>query len=401
MPRMLSQDAQGDDVKYLQDRLNSTPPTALPLLVADGTFGPETVARVQELQTNSGMGADGVVGSQTWAALLGSPVVITPGFFVLGRHLYDQFGTRVILRGVNKMCVFDNVDPDGLISFPEIKQTGANSVRIVWAITQNLSPGGVPTSTITLDSLITNAKAQHLIPMVELHDGTGIWSRLADLVSYWVQPVVVTIIQKHEAYLLLNLGNEVGDDTVSLADFQTGYADAIQQLRTAGIHTPLVIDASDWGKDLARLNDAAAPLLAADPDRNLVFSVHMYWSKSCGADAAFIQTNLQQAVAMDYPLIIGEFSRYGGYPCNDPAASICSPGSEIDYPTILATCSSLDLGWYAWEWGPGNAFGDPLCATMDMTPDRLRVNLKPGWAEQVAISSPFSIQNTSVTPGWI
>jgi hypothetical protein len=35
---------------------------------------------------------------------------------------------------------------------------------------------------------------------------------------------------------------------------------------------------------------------------------------------------------------------------------------------------------------------------MDMTSDRLFENLQPGWAEEVAISSPFSIANTSVTP---
>jgi len=35
---------------------------------------------------------------------------------------------------------------------------------------------------------------------------------------------------------------------------------------------------------------------------------------------------------------------------------------------------------------------------MDMTPDRLFAHLKPGWAHEVAISSPFGIQQTSVTP---
>jgi hypothetical protein len=35
---------------------------------------------------------------------------------------------------------------------------------------------------------------------------------------------------------------------------------------------------------------------------------------------------------------------------------------------------------------------------MDMTPDGLFANLKAGWAEEVAISSPYSIQNTAVTP---
>jgi mannan endo-1,4-beta-mannosidase len=36
-----------------------------------------------------------------------------------------------------------------------------------------------------------NAKANHLIPMIELHDATGDWSRLNELVTYWTQPARV------------------------------------------------------------------------------------------------------------------------------------------------------------------------------------------------------------------
>lgn len=401
MPRRLHAGSTGDDVKFLQERLNARPPTVLPLLVVDGNFGHKTLARVQEYQGNNALSVDGIVGPLTWGALLGHTTRETTGFFVLGRNLYDSGGTNVLLRGVNKMSVFDNSDPLGLISFPEIKKTAANTVRIVWAITSDLQPGGAPTSTTTLDSLIANAKANHLIPMIELHDATCEWSRLNDLVNYWTQPAVVTVVQKHQPYLLLNIGNEVGDETVSQADFVAGYSDAIERMRTAGIHTPLVIDASDCGKNLTMLNNAAGPLLAADPDFNLIFSVHLYWSMACGADAAFIQSNLQQAVDLGYPLIVGEFSRYGGFPCGSPEASICSAAGEIDYKTILAACHELQIGWYAWEWGPGNDFFDPLCSVMDMTPDRLFANLKPGWAQEVAISSPFGIQKTAVTPASI
>ncbi|MCE8425226.1 MAG: cellulase family glycosylhydrolase [Candidatus Methanoperedens sp.] len=399
MTRILRTRSTGDDVKFLQELLNSRPPTARPVLTPDGKFGAKTQARVQEFQGNNELPVDGIVGPSTWGKLLGHTIVKTTGFFVLGRDLYDRLGARVILRGVNKMSVFEQpADSSGQISFPEIKKTGANTVRIVWAATSNLQPGSPATSTVTLDALIMNARANHLIPMIELHDATGDWNRLEELVTYWTQPAVVRIIKKHQAYLLVNIGNEVGDDTVSQADFVAGYTDAVRRMREAGIHTPLVIDAPDWGKDLGMLNNTAATLLAADPEGSLMFSLHLYWSMSCGADAAFIRSNLQQAVDLNYPLIVGEFSQYGGYPCSDPAASICSPAAEIDYQTVLAACHELQLGWYAWEWGPGNDFNDLLCAIMDMTPDRLFVHLKPGWAQEVAIASPFGIQQTSVTP---
>jgi mannan endo-1,4-beta-mannosidase len=403
MPRTLINGSAGDDVSYLQEKLNSLPPTLLPPLVIDGDFGAQTQARVEEYQNNNGLTADGNVGPSTWTKLLKHATTKSPGFFVLGRNLYDRLGVKVLLRGVNKMCVFDRfADPKGLTSFSEIKQTGANTVRIVWAITTDLQPNGPATSTATLDELISNAIANRLIPMIELHDATGDWGRLGELVDYWTQPSVVTIIEKHAQHLLVNIGNEVGDDTVSQEDFVKGYTDAIQRMRAAGIHTPLVIDASDFGKNLIMLNDTAATLLAADPEYNIVFSVHLYWSISCGADEAFIRSNLQQAVDLDYPLVVGEFSQFGGFPCGSPpGTSMCSEGGKIDYQTILSACHGHGIGWYAWEWGPGNDFNDPLCAVMDMTPDRLFANLKPGWAREVALDSPFSINNTSVTPASI
>src|SRR2546428_5650459 len=120
MPRTLQIGSTGDDVQFLQERLNARPPTALPLLVVDGNFGPQTLARVQEYQGNNALSVDGIVGPFTWGALLGHTTRETAGFFVLGRNLYDRLGTNVLLRGINKMSVYDNAadrDPNSAKSF--------------------------------------------------------------------------------------------------------------------------------------------------------------------------------------------------------------------------------------------------------------------------------------------
>ena len=39
MPRTLRLRSSGDDVRFLQERLNARAPTAQPLLAADGKFG--------------------------------------------------------------------------------------------------------------------------------------------------------------------------------------------------------------------------------------------------------------------------------------------------------------------------------------------------------------------------
>lgn len=372
------------------------------------------LSRRQLLQVGSGFVA------ATTATLVGLPGLAQPArqpsqmrttLYTQGRYLYDRLGNKVILRGVNKMSVWDDEDPTGSISFPEIRKTGANSVRIVWAIRKDLQPGPSDTDPNQLDALITNAKANHLIPMIELHDATGEWERLPDLINYWIQPEIINIIQKHQEYLLVNIADEAGDDTITDAQFIEEYSQAIQKMRSTGIQTPLVIDASDWGKSLDRLDAAAARLIAVDPEKNLLFSVHLYWSMFAGADANFIRSKLENSVDLGYPLIVGEFSAYGGWAGVDEnnldengepkAKSMCSPDGEIDYKTIIEVCHENEIGWYAWEWGPGNAFNDPLCIVMDMTPDRRFVNLKSGWAEEVATSSPYSIKNTSITPSTI
>ena len=288
MPQTLNLGSTAPDVILLQTTLNNRPPTALPLLLVDSFFGAATLKRVKEFQANNGLLVDGLVGSITWGKLLGNPLPEKLTFYAKGRHLYDRLSNKVILRGVNKMSVWDEeADPAGSISFPEIRKTGANTVRIVWAIRKDLQPGSSDTDITHLDALIANAKANHLIPQIELHDATGNWNRLPELVRYWTQPAVVNIIKKHQAYLLVNIGNEVGDD-VSEAQFIDGYTRAIQAMRAAGIQTPLVIDASGWGKNLDILDATADRLIAADPQHNLIFSVHIYWSIANGADVNFI-----------------------------------------------------------------------------------------------------------------
>ena len=318
-------------------------------------------------------------------SLLGHAVVRTTGFFVLGRDLYDRQGARSS-SAVNKMSVFDNDDPLGLVSFPEIKQLARTRPDRL-GDHHNLQPGGPATSTATLDALIKNAKAHHLIPMIELHDATGDWGRVDELVNYWTQPAVVSTIRNTRLICWSTSGMK-WETTRSARPISSPDTLTPCSGSERPIHTPLVIDAPDWGKDLGMLNNTAATLLAADPDGNLMLSVHLYWSMSCGANAAFIRSNLQPAADLSYPLMVGEFSQYGGFPCSNPTASICSPAAEIDYRTILAACHELQLGWYAWEWGPGNDFNDPLCAVMDMTPDRLFAHLKPGWAHEVGDFQP-------------
>lgn len=64
----LQRGAEGQDVEYLQQRLNAHSPPARKLKV-DGIFGTVTEIRVMQFQRAKGLADDGIVGPLTWGAL--------------------------------------------------------------------------------------------------------------------------------------------------------------------------------------------------------------------------------------------------------------------------------------------------------------------------------------------
>ncbi|BCJ94288.1 hypothetical protein acsn021_18570 [Anaerocolumna cellulosilytica] len=294
-----------------------------------------------------------------------------PGFRVEGRFLYDNQGEKVILYGMNKMIIW--TDKDGIPSYSEIAKTGANSVRIVWSLEGSAED---------LDTAIRNCRSENMIPMIELHDATGDWSKLPTLVDYWIRPDIVEVIQKHQEYLLVNIGNEVGNQ-VSETDFKAGYKTAILKMREAGIHVPIVIDASSYGQDINILKSCGPYLIEADPDSNLMFSVHMWWPKAWGYTAQRVIDELEESVAINLPLIVGEF----GHMWDE------TESGQIPYKTILEYCYKYEIGYLPWEWGPDN---NPQ-TFLDMTTDGTYETLH-GWGLEVAVTSPYSISNIAERP---
>jgi mannan endo-1,4-beta-mannosidase len=294
--------------------------------------------------------------------------------YVSGRFLYDKFGVKFIPYGINHMTFW--TDLNGALSCPEIAKTGANIIRLQWLTTGTADQ---------LDTAITNCRASKMVVMPELHDATGDWSKLSSLVDYWVRPDVVAVLQKHQEYLLINIGNEVGQ-TVADADYISGYTTAATRMRAAGIHVPLVIDASGYGQNINGLQANGPTLTQNDPDHNLMFSIHMWWPYMWGHTDQEVIDEMAESVNMNLPLIVGEF----GNKWDD------STQGGIPYKTIIQYAYQDQIGYLPWSWGPGN---NPQ-TFLDMTTDQTYATLN-GWGLEVAVTDPSSIKNIAVRPAWL
>jgi mannan endo-1,4-beta-mannosidase len=299
-----------------------------------------------------------------------------PGFRVMGRNLYDHCGEKVILRGVSNPNIW--FQKDGGTNYAEIKKTGANVIRIVWQTSG---------SSTELDKAIENCRDLNMIPMVELHDATGDWSKLQQCIDYWTRDDIVEVIQKHEQYLLINIANEVGNSTISNSTFFNDYSKHVNSMREAGIHVPLIIDGTDWGKNITILQSEGLALIESDPDHNLMFSVHMWWPKMYGYTENSIVTEIAESVKMNLPLIVGEFSQMHGS-CDDKTIT---SNNSIPYQTILRECTNNQVGYIAWSW-----FGN--CNSLwDMTTDGTFRTLY-SWGLDVAVENEYSIQKNAKRP---
>jgi len=255
--------------------------------------------------------------------------VASTGFFVQGGKLYDKFGNEFVMRGVNNPHIWFDTSNQWLAyhALEDIAGFGVNTVRIVWQTNG---------SAANLARVIRRIVELRMVPMVEMHDVTGGTTNESLLLmsTYLAREDVKQVLLAYEDFLLVNIANEW-----SGSDFTAAYSAAISRLRTAGIDHTLVIDSNGFGQNAETILNEGAALTAADPQHNVLFSVHMYDEYSTDADGpARVTALLEQAAAAQLPLIIGEFGWQ-------------SPnGAAIDVAHILSESVRLGVGYLAWSW---------------------------------------------------
>ncbi|AGL18898.1 secreted beta-mannosidase [Actinoplanes sp. N902-109] len=269
--------------------------------------------------------------------LVSPPANAAAGFTVSGTQLVDANGNPFVMRGVSHAHVWYQSRTQQALA--DIKALGANSVRIVLGSGQRWGP--TPAAEVT--TVINQCKANRLICVLEAHDTTGYGEQagaatLDQAVDYWIS--VKSALAGQERYVILNIGNEPYGNT-NATGWTAATKNAIARLRAAGFEHSIMVDAPNWGQDWQFvMRDNAASVLAADPQRNTIFSIHMYGVFDTAAE---ITDYLGRFRSAGLPVVVGEF----GFDHSD---------GNPDEDTIMATAQRLGIGYLGWSWS-GNGGG--------------------------------------------
>lgn len=292
------------------------------------------------------------------------------GFHVEDGRLLDANGKDFVFRGVNHAHTWYPTRTGQALA--DIKGLGANAVRVV------LSTGARWTKNDVADvaNVVAQCKANRLVCVLEAHDTTGYGEQdgavpLSEAVDYWLE--VANAVRGQEKYVVVNLGNEPYGN-VDNAAWTRDTKDAIARLRAAGFDHTLMVDAPAWGQDWTNtMRENAPAVFAADPDRNTVFSVHMYGVYDTAAEA---EDYLGSFVDRGLPVVVGEF----GHDHSD---------GNPDEDAVMATARRLDLGYLGWSWSGNSGGVEYLDLATDFDASRLT-----GWGERL-FDGPDGIRRTS------
>jgi mannan endo-1,4-beta-mannosidase len=301
--------------------------------------------------------------------------------YTQGRYLYDSLDNKVILRGIN-LTLIDDWDFPQSDKLAEVEKTGANAIRIQWYI--NYPHISRPAYSLQdLDNFLTRCKASRIIPILFLGDltckaDTNLLN--TQLMPWWTSEPVLTVLRKHQQYLIINLANELGayrwtnDPTSALISFTNAYKTAILNLRQY-LQVPIMIDAPDGGSSIEVFTKIGQELIDYDPNHNLLFSCHNYWSIYDG------MPHIKTTIDANLPIVFGEVANKQDEIINDKT-QYCyydldgsnensASKNGFSYQALLQVLKEQEIGWLAWNWWKDG------CAKRQISEDGNFSNLTP------------------------
>jgi mannan endo-1,4-beta-mannosidase len=276
------------------------------------------------------------------------------GLHVKDGRLVEANGQDLVLRGVNHTYSWYPNQTNGVLT--AIKAAGANSARLTlttghrWPAT----PGADVSSAISL------CRQHRLICILEAHDASGYGqlrgsATLDETVDYWIS--IRGALAGQENYVIINVANEPYGYRITKT-WTHDTIRAIKRLRAAGFRHTLMVDAPEWSQDdTFTMRDNAPTVLAADPDRNTVFDIHMFGTFNTPQK---VQSYLHSFVARRLPIVVAEFSHK--HPHGKPAAD-----------AVMQYAQTYRVGLLGWLWS-----GDTEAAYLDMV-NNFNPTLRTPW----------------------
>ena len=291
------------------------------------------------------------------------------GFYVVGAALYDANGNPFVMRGVNHAHTWFPNEME--VTAKALAAAGCNCVRVV------LSNGEVweRNEAEEVSRIIELCKENNLIAVLEVHDTTGRQDIAAAMAAAEYFVSIKDALLGEEAYVILNIANEWPSSADSYT-WKSAYLEAIPYLREAGLAHTIMVDCSGGGQNGRCMELGGEAVLASDPLKNVMFSIHLY-AKS-GGNAALVEKNIRYGTDLDLCVCVGEF----GYQHD---------GKDVDEAFIMAYCVENDIGYLAWSW-KGNA---EQAAYLDLALDWEGKQLSADWGETV-INGPNGIRETAI-----
>ncbi len=299
------------------------------------------------------------------------------GFFQLNGKIYDANGNEFVMKGMNQVHAWGSYNTN-YNTIDQLAKTGANAVRTV--MYQDIAADNGNPWTDAADTparrqtVVERYIANGIVPIVEDHasiaDGGSVQSNknaLDQITAHWItnQPWLKT----YEKYVILNIANEWGSpagNSGANTTWRDAYIDEVGKLRRGADNTLgtsdditnlLMIDAGAWGQDYNTLRLQAASILAADPQQNIVFSIHFYGSWRDDSRTFEItpnndygpwdiQTSMTTLTNAHVPVVVGEwasedFKDFG---------SSSAPYGAYRTRRVMQILDSLGIGWMGWSW---------------------------------------------------
>ena len=302
----------------------------------------------------------------------------SPVMFTRDSQIYDASGVPFLARGINLQ--YGDSPQRASVALPFMADVGANIVRL--QVRRN-------TTAEQLEEVLDTLLLDPVIIMVAYWEqdttgGTDFSVLREDVETLWLERWLPVLSQsKYVDRLLLNIVNEWGDSRNNFEDYITAYEQLIPKFRAAGYFSPIVVDAPDFGQNIAGvLGSNGARILGADSLENTILSLHAYnfrFNEAAELDSAF-----DQMIESQQPWLWGEFG---------DLMFESSTNNQIDHLELMRQSQEFSIGWIAWSWH-GNGVAARI---LDMSSD-YEINLTRRGRE--IVEGEFGLMVTGVEPNF-